>query len=363
MKKIRKVIAIFCLIIFYCYFINIVNFPSKILVYSDSKLNYKLCPFLNLKGEVLTSTTGKSSIYNVKLSLGNIDIKNIELKKAEKIEVVPCGEVVGLKIYTKGIVIVGFSEIEDINGNKVSLENTTSLKKGEKIVEVNSQKVSNIDELRKAILLSKNEILEMKIEDDMGNERIEKVAPIHDSSNSYKLGLWVKDAATGVGTLSFVIPETNQFACLGHGIVDVDTGNLLEIEDGNLTSTKIITINKGNSGNPGEIKGTINNDNLGEITDNTNFGIFGNLTDDKKIEYENQKKIPIGLRSELELGPAKIVSNFNGEKKEYDIMIDKIYLNDLDDNKNFVIRIIDQDLINETGGIIRGLSRKSYFAK
>ena len=127
--------------------------------------------------------------------------------------------------------------------------------------------------------------------------------------------------------------------------------------------TKIITINKGNSGNPGEIKGTINNDNLGEITDNTNFGIFGNLTDDKKIEYENQKKIPIGLRSELELGPAKIVSNFNGEKKEYDIMIDKIYLNDLDDNKNFVIRIIDQDLINETGGIIRGLSRKSYFAK
>lgn len=89
MKKIRKIIAIFCLIVFYCYFINIVNFPNKILVYSDSKLNYKLCPLLNLKGEVLTNSNGKSSVYNVKLALGNIDIKDVELKKAEKIEVVP----------------------------------------------------------------------------------------------------------------------------------------------------------------------------------------------------------------------------------------------------------------------------------
>ena len=87
----------------------------------------------------------------------------------------------------------------------------------------------------------------MKIEDTMGNLRNEEIIPIHDSSNSYKLGLWVKDSATGVGTLSFYIPETNQFACLGHGIVDIDTDSLLEIEDGNLTSTKVISINKGSS--------------------------------------------------------------------------------------------------------------------
>ena len=90
MKKIRKLIAIFCLFIFYCYFINVSNFPNKILVYSDSKLNYKLCPLLRLKGEVLTNASGKSSIYNITLSLGNIDLKEVELKRAEKVEVVPC---------------------------------------------------------------------------------------------------------------------------------------------------------------------------------------------------------------------------------------------------------------------------------
>ena len=90
MKKIRKLIIIFCLIIFYCYFINISNFPNKILVYDDAKLNFRLCPFLKLKGEILTSSGGKSSSYNLKLSLGNIELKDVELKRAEKIEVIPC---------------------------------------------------------------------------------------------------------------------------------------------------------------------------------------------------------------------------------------------------------------------------------
>ena len=90
MKKIRKLIAIFCLIIFYCYFINISNFPTKILVYNDTKLNFKLCPFLKLKGEILTSSSGKSSSYNLKLSLGNIELKDVELKRAEKVKVIPC---------------------------------------------------------------------------------------------------------------------------------------------------------------------------------------------------------------------------------------------------------------------------------
>ena len=245
MKKVRKIIIIFCLILFYCYFINISNFPSKILIYNDSNISYRLSPFLRLRGEVLTSSAGKSSTYNLKLSLGNIDLKDVELKRAEKIEVVPCGDLVGLKIYTKGVVIVGFSEIEDISGNMVSLENTSTLKKGEKIIEVNNIKIENIEDLKKVILLSHEEKINMRIEDSLGNIRQEEISPIHDASNSYKLGLWVKDAATGVGTLSFFIPETNNFVCLGHGIIDADTDSLLEIENGNLTTTKVISISKG----------------------------------------------------------------------------------------------------------------------
>ena len=128
----------------------------------------------------------------------------------------------------------------------ISLEDTSSLKQGEKILEVNNVKISNIEDLKKAISYNKDG-LEMKIENINGEIREEGIKPIHDASNSYKLGLWVKDAATGVGSLSFYIPETNQFVALGHGIVDSDTETLLEIEKGNITSTKVIAINKGSS--------------------------------------------------------------------------------------------------------------------
>ncbi|MBR1539609.1 MAG: hypothetical protein IJ629_00210 [Clostridia bacterium] len=254
MKKIRNIVAICFLMITYCYFINIYNFPNKILLYSDSSLNYRICPFLTLKGEVLTSSSGKSKGYHVSLCLGDIHVKEIEVKRTEKIEVVPIGNLVGLKVYAKGIIIVGFSPIKKIDGETVSLEETTSLKKGEKIVEVNGMKINTIEELKKVIVLSKEAELSLKVEDTSGNQRTEVITPIQDASNSYKLGLWVKDAATGVGTLSFYLPETGEFACLGHGIIDADTQSLIEIEDGNLTSTKVLEIKKGSSRKSGRNK-------------------------------------------------------------------------------------------------------------
>lgn len=221
----------------------------------------------------------------------------------------------GLKIFTKGVVIVGFSDIEDINGNIVSLNKLTNLKQGEKILEVNDEKINSIDDLKKVIFSYKDKNLRMKIEDSFGVQRYEDIKPIHDSSNSYKLGLWVKDAATGVGTLSFYIPKTNQFVALGHGITDNDTNSLLEIENGNLTTTKIISITKGTNGKPGEIRGTVNNDNIGEITVNSNFGIFGNLSEEKALEYKNEEKYEVGLRYSVKLGEAKIISNFSRREK------------------------------------------------
>lgn len=102
---------------------------------------------------------------------------------------------------------------------------------------------------------------------------------------------------------------------------------------------------------------------MGEITQNSNFGIFGELTEEFCQQYENCQPISVGIRSTIQLGKAKIISNFSGEFKEYEIMIDRIYLEDTEDNKSFVIRIVDEELIKQTGGIIRGLSRKSHYSK
>lgn len=110
-------------------------------------------------------------------------------------------------------------------------------------------------------------------------------------------------------------------------------------------------------GNPGEIRGTVDNDDLGKITNNSNFGIFGELSEEKRLNYEAIEKVTVGLRTDITLGEAEIISNFSGERKVYKIMIDKIYLNDTEDNKSFAIRIVDEELIEDTGGIIRGLSR------
>ncbi len=188
-------------------------------------------------------------------------------------------------------------------------------------------------------------------------ERQVAVTPINTGNNGYKLGLWVKDAATGVGTISFYNPENGKFASLGHGIVDSDTGNFIQIKYGEITNTDIVSITKGMAGAPGEVKGIIKNEEVvGEITENTEFGLFGKINNLELLNNEFNSEFDVGIRSELHEGKASILSDIDGEEKEYEVEIKKIYLNNNYDNKSFVIEVTDEDLINETGGIIRGLS-------
>jgi len=143
---------------------------------------------------------------------------------------------------------------------------------------------------------------------------------------------------------------------LGHGIIDSDSESLINIDYGEITTTNIVSIVKGESGSPGEVRGTVNNDVLGTIFENTNFGLFGTI-ENINITSDKMKTIEIGLRNEIEEGEAIILSDIDGNGvKEYSINIEKIYLNNNEDNKSFVIKVIDEDLINKTGGIIRGLS-------
>lgn len=162
----------------------------------------------------------------------------------------------------------------------------------------------------------------------------------------------------GVGTLTFYKPQSKEFAALGHGITDVDTSELLEISKGDLLASRIISIKKGESGNPGEIRGTIaNQEQLGTIYKNTNFGIYGNLENIDALNISNLKEYEVASRDEIKIGKAKILCSLeNGEIKEYDIKIQKIYKNNTQDNKSMIIKIIDEDLINLTGGIIQGMS-------
>ena len=177
------------------------------------------------------------------------------------------------------------------------------------------------------------------------------------AEDQYKIGLWVRDAAAGVGTVTFYEPETNMFMSLGHGITDIDTEKIVEISTGELVTANILSINKGKKGSPGEIRGTIENGNtIGTIYKNTNFGVYGTVTNKNYLNITNSA-LEVASRDEIKEGKAQILCQLdNTGTKTYKIEIEKIYKNNNIDNKSMFIKVTDKDLIEKTGGIIQGMS-------
>lgn len=162
----------------------------------------------------------------------------------------------------------------------------------------------------------------------------------------------------GVGTITFYEPETKEFAALGHGILDVDTSKLIDIGKGELVTSKIVSIVKGENGKPGEIKGSIENGtSIGEINKNTFFGIYGKINNSTPLNINTKNAIEVANRNEIKTGEASILCTLDDKgPQEYKINIDKIYYNNNTNNKSMLIRVTDEKLIEKTGGIIQGMS-------
>ena len=268
-----------------------------------------------------------------------------------------CGKNIGLKLYTNGVLIVGMTEVEDINNIKLKPYETEDIKEGDTIIKVNDKEISSIGDLQKVVNSSQGNEIELTLVRN-GEILICKLTPAEVEKNKYKLGLWVKDAATGVGTITFYEPNSKKFAALGHGITDADTDKLIDIDSGEIVTSKIISIQKSEIGEAGEIKGSIaGQETIGEVSKNTNFGIFGDLNNLSKLNIDINDKLKVALRDEIELGKAQMRCTLdNGVTKDYDIEIEKIFINNNQNNKSMQIKIIDPELIEKTGGIIRGLS-------
>jgi len=190
----------------------------------------------------------------------------------------------------------------------------------------------------------------------MGKEVQVSVKPVLSSDNSYKIGLWIRDCAEGIGTLTFYDQATLIFGALGHGVYDSDTGALIDIKGGKITGADITGITKGIKGSPGELLGSVEEtDILGNISLNTSLGLYGSLTE-KGASGLSDEKLPICLKEDIQEGSAYILSDIDGTgPKKYQIEIEKINLNGKPD-KGLTIRITDPNLIEKTGGIIQGMS-------
>ena len=359
MKLYKKILIVLFLLVIFVYICNITLMPNNLILIQGETLDLKTVG-RKQDGKVLqaSSNLNKNKVNDtgkieVSLNLfGNIPVKKMDVNVIPKSKVVPVGKAVGMKLYTEGVLVVGMSEI---NGKK-PYENS-GIQEGDAIIEINNEQIENTNDLIETVNKSNGKTVEVKYK---RNEQTitTSIEPAKVNENEYKLGLWVRDAAAGVGTMTFYEPSSGMFAALGHGIADIDTSELINIESGELTTTNILSIVKGQKGTPGEIRGTIeNSESLGSIYKNTSFGVYGKVQSKNKLDINNMEEMDVALRDEIKTGKAQILCELeNGKTEKYDVEIKKVYLNNNENNKSMVIKITDEKLIEKTGGIIQGMS-------
>lgn len=379
-RKIKICFILSILTIIYIYIASITLLPKTILLMQGDNLSLHALWGIGIKeiensnpnigeyrqGRMIEASSGAEEskveeIGKIDLSFDlfhSIPLKQVSVNVIPKTKVIPLGNAIGLKLYTEGVLIVGMSSIE---GQK-PYENT-GIKEGDRIISINDVKVGSTEELIETVNASQGREITIKYKRDTQEETTSMI-PVKTEENEYKLGLWVRDAAAGVGTASFYVPSTGMFASLGHGITDIDTGDLITIANGELVTTNIVSIQKGEKGNPGEIKGSIEGSSkIGEVAKNTSFGIFGTISSKNRLGNLTEE-MEVLSRNQIKTGKAEIICELEqGKKQNYEIEIQKIYTNNQKDNKSMLIKITDSELLEKTGGIIQRYEWFSYHSK
>lgn len=310
-------------------------------------------PFVTFDDAITVS--GKDSYTLHCRLLGVIPFKDVKVKNTTAKEVYVSGEAVGIYMQTKGVLIIDTGEIR-LESGETEEPARDIVKPGDYIVAFNQDKIRCKQDLLNDLADLDGDSVTLEVR--RGKETVPlSLTPVKDEEGKYKLGIWVRDDTQGIGTLTYV-EEDGSFGALGHGISDVDTGELLSIAEGSLYHAQILGIRKGEKGNPGELSGLIRYESgniMGDISENSKNGIFGTIDADQ-LEGLKLQKIPIGYKQDLKTGPASILCCTDGEVKEYAAEITRIDMNHEDTNKSFVIQITDKELLEKTGGIVQGMS-------
>ncbi len=310
---------------------------------------------INISDDLAKYTFQNTGTFTAEYKLfGLIDLKEVEINVVDNQTVIPGGYPVGIYVETNGVMIIGTGSVIGMDNNEYTpAENI--VKSGDYVVSINQESVNSKSELIDKI--NKYGAKEIILGIRRNNENIRvRLKPVQTAVDEYKLGIWIRDNTQGVGMITY-IKNDGVFGALGHGIADIDTGLLMEVKNGNLFQTEIISIVKGEKGNPGELIGMIdyNNDTqIGNINKNTNYGIFGKLL--KCPNYiNNSQEVEVASKEEIHEGAAEIQTYIDGELKQYDVNILEINLTDKG-NKGIVLQVTDEDLLSKTGGIVQGVS-------
>lgn len=274
---------------------------------------------------------------------------------AEDRRVIPCGMPIGIYMQTEGVMVIGTSQIVSQTGQSAEPAKNV-VKAGDYITAYNGEAVAEKEDLIRMVNEKGGDDAVLTVQRD-GQILDVRLKPVNTAPGEYKLGIWVRDDTQGIGTMTYVESD-GSFGALGHGISDMDTGQLVSISDGALYQAQIRSIIKGEAGNPGSLAGVIcygQDAVCGQIQENCGSGIFGSVTSDF-LQSLPQNWVTVGDTEEIHTGEACIRTTLDGQIRDYAVTILEMDPSGKNDNKGILLQVTDPELLEKTGGIVQGMS-------
>lgn len=367
-KKISFLMIVF--VVSFIYITNIDKIPNEIILFQDESYEISCLKGIKIIGEnISTSNSLFRNFAKVKSSnigkdkftvsvFGGVMKKDVNVSVLPATNVVIGGDAIGIRLYSEGVLVIGKMPVQGTDGKWYEPYSQSKIEIGDIITKINDEEVETITDLVDAVnRIEDGDKVEIEYIKDNATIK-EKVLPVSSfEDGSLKLGLWVRDGAMGVGTLTFINQENKTFAALGHGISDFDAKDLIVADSGVVNIASILDIRKGEKNTPGEIKGLLMEEiKVGEIEVNNENGIFGDY-DDSTNYFRGRKEVLVASKNEVELGKATIYCTVDEDNypKEYEVEILKIS-DALNSSKGMMIKVTDEELIKKTGGIVQGMS-------
>jgi stage IV sporulation protein B len=362
MRKIVRTVSVFLILAiisvstltgYYIYYL-----PNSFYVEKGDTL--KLSCMFDIQASNITHIEATSSndtnVIGSKVSLklfGLVPIKDVNVKQVEAPLVIPGGNPFGIKLITEGVMVVGLSDVDCCEGN-ISPAAKSGIKAGDIIISINGNKITCKEDIADAVMKSQGEKLVINVRRNSKILTFEITPKYSLSDACYKSGMWVRDSSAGIGTITFYDPNTKMFGGLGHPVCDSDTGEILPLHSGEVVPVTINGVNKGRSGQPGELIGSFSsNFSMGSLLLNNQSGLFGVLDSAPNKSYP----MPIAYKQEVKRGKATILTTLKGNTpKEYEIEIEKVDFKGNELSKNMIIHITDAELLEQSGGILQGMS-------
>ena len=369
MKKVGLIVFIISFfIIGYFYVVQPINeaidYPNNMYVTTDDIayanessdfapfIKFNLADTMAVNGEEVTATTMRIKLF------GFLPLKKVKVKLINSPEVYVGGNIVGFSLNTEGVVVVGSNAVFTREGSCEPIL-ASGLKEGDSIKAIEDQEIKSVYDIDKILNSIEYAGKDVEITVNRDNQEFKcSITPALDVfTQKYKLGLWVKNSTSGVGTLTYVKKDNNRFGAVGHSLADATLGDNYKVAEGDVYLCNLLGIKKGTKNAPGEIRSTmkLSDDAIGVADTNCKYGVYGNILNVNKLNLIDDYSL--GGRMSVKPGKAKIFACLDdGGVKAYDIKIIKTNHQDNADDKSIVFKVTDKELIKKTGGIIQGMS-------